>query len=1707
MATSELVCLKSPDMADVEEIVDVIAVPGISDHNQSGWFGYDSGPNDDLTAEPQGYHSIRVSLFKYDLQKIFIRPGIQTIAAELLDAVSKLEANATMKRNLFFICHDIGGTILKEALLMSASDESRFPAIASLPCYVVFDPYETTISMRSNGDDYRHYQIGSPSPHSSLFDGKVLSMAAVFLPSKVYGNNKLHSRHPTAKMWMSLGFHKIIDPGTASLQPLPKSVSTAIIARRLHDKSVYFAFHEPNDVAGLFSSIRQHLFHNGPHEEQLRQTFEFRDWDIRCNSVESMLCTFFAGLPRRFWQGTFDGIYANAMGSHAWSCRLLLSAFYDLLSDNARSQPDFSITWILVNFDARITSYHWLLSSLCELLKHSELPFTLIIINSNPLDLHPYEDCFEIMSLDGDIPNVMSEGDSSVMPIANSSNAGIQPQSPTTQEPKHGQAHRSEITYQRQDTFGIGSELLNLVVEAPGLYPVQERLSQLVNGWSETSRHRKLFFEWARLRKNQMSPANVDQIQNISPLTEFDLFRHIWLPSKSFKVVREQTFVAARLLCHTFHPLTIKDIIFLEQKTDYGTRVGYRQEDECCGSSSRTLYLLTGVIDVCQNEVQFRDPSFRDYFISEILANYDGPIISADNLSRQTHAQLAEWCLRRINLITPQEWSKFRVVDEGSAVLDYHSRFLSYAIKYWLKHAQRADDYMETALSKQPILHDSDLLQEWAKAYWSVLNPATRGKNNTVTPLAIFAQHQAESLFLDKMSRYEEDPGFKDMWLEALQACVREGNLTLVQELISPGLPGDTKLDDILLWCFPSQNDLVVREIMEMAMKQSIGFQDPFNTLGWAAYHGLRDVVQMLIPLMPEDQTAISGCTSVNLALAGSRMDEPTGLEIVTLLVNANYPLTGSLSKTTSFSALDEACKLGIPSVATFLARSVLSSNSDSSSAKEGRPSWFSSAIECTLRGTHNTTLRLLLDMGLDHDWLDFTWLSSLMEVIRPMHLWQCCKTLSSYAVTIAGDSESVRTSAASILHEAFINGSIAVLTDLLSLWGGIKSSEFPNMLEPVIRAGNGAFDTLNLLLHEGSTQCDEDAYVRLLKKHLSDAVDHGNTELARLLISKAPIADTKMPSGRSILHHAVYSGCKDMVDLLIQSNANFNVRDENDNWYPIHCAYDNPNILKALLTGGADTSVKSNDGQTVLFLACRWNPESVKLLLEHGSKACCFVYNMTELSTSVQSRNEDLACMLLECGADPLEYSAKQLDHPLLHTCVANNLHRLLKMLLLYNFPIDEKDNYGNTAFNSITNKTSVPVLETLKTRGASTDIANGDGEVPLCNAIRSSNEPVFKWLIEQGVNINVSIGKQGSILHIACSEGSLEMVKLLCKNNVNLSSVNHENSTPLHEALLRSGNNKEAIVNYLLTMKGFDVNHSSDRLGGCLNIACLNTDINVVEALLERNAIVDSKDKMGRAPIHFALYRTTAYIEILLQANATLETNDLMERNALHFAVVSGRLDVVTYVLDRYPEYIHRTDIDGWSPLMWAVRICGEWDTQEDERTKIMSELIARGANPHISGEGLDQKWTAYDLAYYYGHGRDVIDLLGPKDESIQRRELQDKDLDNQRAAKKIEYSFCDACLMNNYGLRFHCDVCWDFDLCFKCYRSQNIIHPKHSFTNPSGCCLYAQDPSTDGSSSDSDSTEEDTNGEEEGDGSGGGSGGGSGDGSDDGSDNDLC
>ncbi|OGM40073.1 hypothetical protein ABOM_011268 [Aspergillus bombycis] len=110
----------------------------------------------------------------------------------------------------------------------------------------------------------------------------------------------------------------------------------------------------------------------------------------------------------------------------------------------------------------------------------------------------------------------------------------------------------------------------------------------------------------------------------------------------------------------------------------------------------------------------------------------------------------------------------------------------------------------------------------------------------------------------------------------------------------------------------------------------------------------------------------------------------------------------------------------------------------------------------------------------------------------------------------------------------------------------------------------------------------------------------------------------------------------------------------------------------------------------------------------------------------------------------------------------------------------------------------------------------------------------------------------------------------------------------------------------------------------------------------------------KFGWRPIHFALYRTLDHVKYLEDHGADLQAEGGLQRNALHFAVVSGRLDLVRYVMQKFKGFINELDCDGWTPLFCALREAQIWDIRFSQRTDIIEELKENGAEIMICADG---------------------------------------------------------------------------------------------------------------------------------------------------------
>ncbi|KAF7590983.1 hypothetical protein BBP40_002177 [Aspergillus hancockii] len=121
---------------------------------------------------------------------------------------------------------------------------------------------------------------------------------------------------------------------------------------------------------------------------------------------------------------------------------------------------------------------------------------------------------------------------------------------------------------------------------------------------------------------------------------------------------------------------------------------------------------------------------------------------------------------------------------------------------------------------------------------------------------------------------------------------------------------------------------------------------------------------------------------------------------------------------------------------------------------------------------------------------------------------------------------------------------------------------------------------------------------------------------------------------------------------------------------------------------------------------------------------------------------------------------------------------------------------------------------------------------------------------------------------------------------------------------------------------------------------------DLKTVEELVNRGAEVQAVDRIGRRPIHFALYKTLDYVKFLQARGAGLAAEDT---------------------------------------LLCVAHTRG---IEASERGGIINELKANGAEILISAQGVGRLWSPLSLAWYYG-AHDIVNLVMPTDEQIMKLE----------------------------------------------------------------------------------------------------------------------
>ncbi|EXU99423.1 ankyrin repeat protein [Metarhizium robertsii] len=490
---------------------------------------------------------------------------------------------------------------------------------------------------------------------------------------------------------------------------------------------------------------------------------------------------------------------------------------------------------------------------------------------------------------------------------------------------------------------------------------------------------------------------------------------------------------------------------------------------------------------------------------------------------------------------------------------------------------------------------------------------------------------------------------------------------------------------------------------------------------------------------------------------------------------------------------------------------------------------------------------------------------------------------------------------------------------------------------------------------------------------------------------------------GQSPLFYAVDAGCFDVVRDLLKWEVNI-VTDT-----ILQRALDGGNLalLERLLRAGEDSDSASESVNTLIRLAIHArNADAVKMLIkfkpdinrldEYGWSPLCDAVGYVP--------DAKIARLLIDAGANVsqiLEDSRRNL----MHLAMGADADVIC---LLFEFPkavdIDHRDEFGNTPLLVADNSTKVECVRLLLKAGADINAQNSDGLTPLMNAIAcdAPSEVIQCYLSQPQLDPNIYSKIHGSALHVACRTLDKDIVNGLIRIG---SDVNQHLPAPALSPLivvcipfpdvsLKKRENTEYIVRALIRA-GADVNstskmaqHDSHR---ALSTASLWARTSTLEIFLYQGADVEARDPVGRQAIHFAAANGVGNLRAVMRfREGSVAIADNSGKTALHWAAQFGRLQSLKLLLsgmspDERTRRVNEPDIDGWTPLCWAMRTSPiVWNHMSEpfECKGLVECLLQEGADPSIQcwiGEGQDKEcFTLLHLAHLHDADEKMVALI---------------------------------------------------------------------------------------------------------------------------------
>lgn len=335
---------------------------------------------------------------------------------------------------------------------------------------------------------------------------------------------------------------------------------------------------------------------------------------------------------------------------------------------------------------------------------------------------------------------------------------------------------------------------------------------------------------------------------------------------------------------------------------------------------------------------------------------------------------------------------------------------------------------------------------------------------------------------------------------------------------------------------------------------------------------------------------------------------------------------------------------------------------------------------------------------------------------------------------------------------------------------------------------------------------------------------------------------------------------------------------------------------------------------------------------------------NTSKISTLYIKTKDDQIVSLLKRRGKKYYKSIKfkiNSDYSLLHQIVYDNRKDLFEKSVI-SIPffsdqdiINDKDNKLSISpleLSTITNNSYF--FQSLIDLGANIHVKNSYGDMTLLHLAAYKNSVrILNLLLNvnkqeqqfESFNIENKTTDGQTALHISCQFGNIDSTNLLIESGSNLYSIDSSGFTPIERACLNDKIDLFKILyeNYYSENKLKSINFGNKKYVSLTHLASTcSTGVNVLTYLANNTEKINSLcDHFNSSPLHFAiLQKNINAVNLLLSKGAIVNIKDYLGNTPLHYATEIGNINIIRSLIN-YGGNINVKNNSGLSPYNIAM------------------------------------------------------------------------------------------------------------------------------------------------------------------------------------------